>query len=182
MPLLGLHLRHHQRHAFDSGRCKLVPVSLPWPKPPHSFSIGSVLGFIAFAVNNVCNAGLNLLLLTGFGVCLARVRLFKMFFSSGSPDGVSLHRSPPYASKTRAQTLAAENPGISSPSVSPGGRVQLTIKSPYSSKVAAIVERFVDPSPDWTLQDLQSELDVIAKRYTSTVSLDNTPPPSTARG
>lgn len=103
-----------------------------------------------------------------------------MFSAAGSPDGVSVHRTPPYASKTRAP--AAESPGSTSPGISPGGRLQLTLKSPYSSKVAPIVEKFVDPSPDWTLQDLQLELDVIANRYTSSVSLDNTPPPSTTRG
>ncbi|KAG0611095.1 hypothetical protein M758_7G115100 [Ceratodon purpureus] len=103
-----------------------------------------------------------------------------MFSVSGSPDGVSLHRSPPYASKTRGP--AEESPGISSPGISPGGRLQLTVKSPYASKAAPVIEKFVDPSPDWSLQDLQLELDVIASRYTSTVSLDNTPPPSTARG
>lgn len=101
-----------------------------------------------------------------------------MFSSSGSPNGLSSHRSPPYASRA---TPAPESPGVS-PGVSPGGRLQLILKSPYKSKVVSVVEKFVDPSPDWTLQDLQSELDVISTRYTSTVALDNEPPPSTAKG
>jgi hypothetical protein len=103
-----------------------------------------------------------------------------MFSTENSPNGFSLHRSPPYASKTPPATSALESPGTAS---SPGGRLQLTLKTPYASKASPVLEKFVDPSPDWTLQDLQSELDVIANRYTSTVSLDNEPPPpSTNRG
>jgi len=103
---------------------------------------------------------------------------FRMFSSEKSPNGFSLHRSPPYASKTPPKA-SVESPGIASP----GARLQLTLKTPYASKAAPVLENFVDPSPDWTLRDLQSELDVIATRYTSTVSLDNEPPrPSTNRG
>lgn len=100
-----------------------------------------------------------------------------MFSSENSPNGV--HRSPPYASRRTPPPRAASE----SPSPSPGARLQLTLKTPF--KAFPIIEKFVDPSPDWTLQDLQSELDVIATRYTSTASLDNEPPPppsSTNRG
>lgn len=104
-----------------------------------------------------------------------------MFSSESSPNGISSPRSPPYAS--RYPPPASESPGIgSSPGISPGGRLMLTLKTPYASKASPVIEKCVDPSPDWTLQDLQSELDVIADRFTSTVSLDNQPPPSTNRG
>lgn len=100
----------------------------------------------------------------------------RMLTSSVLQNGFSPYRSSPNSSETGRGGIEGK--------YGPGDPLKLTIRSPSFLKLGPEAAHYVDPNPDWSLEDLQKELDVIASRFTAapSLSLDNHPCPPNARG
>lgn len=99
-----------------------------------------------------------------------------MLTSSVLQNGFSPYRSSPNYSDTGRGAIEGK--------YGPGDPLKLTIRSPSFLRLGPEAAHYVDPNPDWSLEDLQKELDVIASRFTAapSLSLDNHPCPPNARG